>query len=65
MGRHDDTPQGGAGVKNYEKPEVTDLGDLQEMTAAMLQGPYYDCNARPGQLINPLDQGSTQNPVCP
>lgn len=52
-------------MNNYEKPEVTDLGDLQAMTAAMLQGPYYDCNARPGQLINPLDQGSTQNPVCP
>jgi hypothetical protein len=51
-------------VKTYEKPRVVDYGDLKKLTAASLTGQFYDCNARPGFPINPLDQGSIQNPVC-
>jgi hypothetical protein len=52
-------------MKNYEKPVVVDFGGLKAITEAALTGQYYDCNARPGFPINPLDEGSVQNPTCP
>ena len=52
-------------MKTYEKPTITDFGGLKALTAASLNGQYYDCNARPGLPIHPFDQGSVQNPVCP
>lgn len=44
---------------DYEKPELTDLGDLQDLTASTNTGAVLDAAAMPGQIPG---QGNLSNP---
>ncbi len=52
-------------MNSYVKPTIVDHGDLKTLTAASLLGPFYDCNARPGNPVIDDDKGSSQMPNCP
>jgi hypothetical protein len=51
-------------MNSYVKPAIVDHGDLKKLTAASLLGPFYDCNARPGNPVIDDDKGSSQTPSC-
>lgn len=40
-------------VKQYEAPQITDHGDLTELTATTNTGLYYDANYGIGKLVVP------------